>query len=257
MKISVITASYNSQATIGATIQSFLEQTHADKEMLVVDGASNDATLKIVESFGSSEVRVISEPDKGVYDAMNKGLHFFKGDAIGFLNSDDTFHDEHALAAIAAALEAADVVYGDLNMVIDHQTKILVRAWRGGRFGRYSFQLGWVPPHPTFYMRRAVAEKVGDYDLGYVTTADYDYMLRALVLNDYRVAYLPRVIADFQMGGISTSGWRVTLRGNLECLRSRQQHLNAPIIDAAFFLRFARRILQLRLPPSLRMRRTR
>lgn len=87
MKISVITASYNSQATIGATIESFLAQTHPDKEMLVVDGASKDATLKIVESFGSSDIRVISEPDKGVYDAMNKGLHLFKGDAIGFLNS--------------------------------------------------------------------------------------------------------------------------------------------------------------------------
>lgn len=257
MKISLITASYNSQATIGATIESFLAQTHPDKEMLVVDGVSKDATLKIVESFGSSEIRVISEPDKGVYDAMNKGLHSFKGDAIGFLNSDDTFHDDSALAAIAAALEQADIVYGDLDMVTDHQSKTLVRAWRAGRYGRYAFQLGWVPPHPTFYMRRAVAETVGDYDLSYVTTADYDYMLRALALNDYRVAYLPRVIADFQMGGISTSGWRVTLRGNLECLRSRRQHLNAPVIDAAFFLRFARRLLQLRSPASLRMQRSR
>jgi glycosyltransferase len=95
-------------------------------------------------------------------------------------------------------------------------------------------------------MRREVAEKVGDYDLSYVTTADYDYMLRALVLNDFRVRYLPRVIADFQMGGISTTGWRVTLRANLECLRSRRVHLNAPIIDAAFFLRFLRRIVQIR-----------
>ena len=257
MKISVITASYNSEATIGATIESFLGQTHPDKELMVVDGASTDATLKIVESFGSSEIRVISEPDKGVYDAMNKGLHLFKGAAIGFLNSDDTFHNNSAMAAIAAALEEADVVYGDLDMVTDHQSKTLVRAWRGGRFGRHSFQLGWVPPHPTFYMRREVAEKVGDYDLSYVTTADYDYMLRALALNDYRVTYLPRVIADFQMGGISTRGWRVTLRGNLECLRSRRQHLNAPIIDAAFFLRFARRIFQLRSLSSLRMPRSR
>ncbi len=95
-------------------------------------------------------------------------------------------------------------------------------------------------------MRSEVARKVGDYDLSYITASDYDYMLRAMALNDFRVKYLPRVIADFQVGGISTSGWRVTLRGNLECLRSRRQHLNAPIIDAAFFLRFVRRILQLR-----------
>ncbi len=246
MKISVVTASYNSQATIGFTIESFLAQTHPEKEMLVIDGASGDATLKIVESFGSGAIRVFSEKDKGVYDAMNKGFRLFEGDAIGFLNSDDTFHDSSALSDIAAALQQADIAYGDLNLVTDHRSKRLYRSWRGGRFRRHSFQLGWVPPHPTFYVRREVAKKVGDYDLSYVTTADYDYMLRSLALNDFRVHYIPRVIADFQMGGISTQGWRVTLRANLECLRSRREHLNAPVIDAAFFLRFVRRIFQLR-----------
>ena len=246
MKISVVTASYNSEATIGFTIESFLRQKHPEKELLVVDGASRDATLKIVESFGSSAIRVFSEPDKGVYDAMNKGFRLFSGDAIGFLNSDDTFHDDDVLGDIASGLAGADIVYGDLNMVTDHLTKRIARVWRGGTFRRYSFQLGWVPPHPTFYMRREVAQKVGDHDLSYVTTADYDYMLRALALNHFRVRYLPRVIADFQMGGISTRGLGVTIRGNLECLRSRREHLNAPFIDAAFFLRFARRIFQIR-----------
>ena len=246
MKISVITAAYNAQATIASTIESFLGQSHPDKEMLVIDGASKDDTLRIVESFGSNQIRVVSETDSGGFDAMNKGLHLFEGDAVGFLNSDDTFHDSRALADIAAAMQDSDIVYGDLNMVTDHRTKRLVRSWRGGVFKRYSFQLGWVPPHPTFYMRREVAQKVGEYDLSYVTTADYDYMLRALALNSFRVRYIPRVVADFQMGGISTKGWRVTLRGNLDCLRSRRVHLNAPIIDAAFFLRFLRRIFQIR-----------
>lgn len=246
MKISVITASCNSEATIGLTIESFLAQSHPDKEMLVIDGASSDATLKIVESFGSDAIRVFSEPDKGVYDAMNKGFRLFEGDIIGFLNSDDTFHDQRVLADIAEAVRESDIVYGDLKMVRDHATKKLVRLWRGGSFRRYGFQLGWVPPHPTFYMRREVAQKVGEYDLSYVTTADYDYMLRALALNSFRVRYIPRVMVDFQIGGISTRGLGVTIRGNLECLRSRQVHLNAPAIDAAFFLRFARRIFQLR-----------
>jgi glycosyltransferase len=214
--------------------------------MLVIDGASGDATLKIVESFGSDAIRVFSEKDKGVYDAMNKGFRLFQGDAIGFLNSDDTFHDSRVLGDIAATLQDADIAYGDLDMVTDHRTKRVMRSWRGGTYKRNSFQLGWVPPHPTFYMRKEVAHKVGDYDLSYVTTADYDYMLRALALNDFRARYIPRVIVDFQTGGISTQGWRVTLRGNLECLRSRRAHLNAPVIDAAFFLRFARRIFQLR-----------
>jgi glycosyltransferase len=247
MKISVVTASFNSEATIGFTIESFLRQDHPEKEMLVIDGASRDGTLKIVESFGSAAIRVLSEPDKGVYDAMNKGFRLFEGDAIGFLNSDDTFHDADVLAGIADGLAEADIVYGDLNMVTDHRTKRLARVWRGGTFNRStSFQLGWVPPHPTFYMRKEVVQKVGQYDLSYVTTADYDYMLRAMALNDFRVRYIPRVIADFQMGGISTSGLGVTIRGNLECLRSRRAHLNAPVIDAAFFLRFVRRIFQLR-----------
>jgi glycosyltransferase len=246
MKISVVTASFNSEATIGFTIESFLRQTHPDKEMLVIDGVSKDGTLKIVESFGSNAIRVLSEPDKGVYDAMNKGFRLFGGEAVGFLNSDDTFHDESVLADIAAGLADADIIYGDLKMVTDHRSKRIARVWRGGTFHRYSFQLGWVPPHPTFYMRREVAQKVGGFDLRYVTTADYDYMLRALALNDFRVRYLPRVIADFQMGGISTRGLGVTIRGNLECLRSRREHLNAPPIDAAFFLRFLRRIFQIR-----------
>jgi glycosyltransferase involved in cell wall biosynthesis len=246
MKISVITASYNSEATIGSTVESFLKQDHADKEMLVIDGASTDATVRTVESFASPLIRLFSEKDQGVYDAMNKGLRLFEGDAVGFLNSDDTFHDRSVLGDIAAALQEADIVYGDLKMVTDHDSKTLVRLWRGGKFRRYSFQLGWVPPHPTFYMRRTVAEKVGQYDLSYVTTADYDYMLRALALNNFRPRYIPRVVADFQMGGISTRGLGVTIRGNLECLRSRRVHLSAPVIDAAFFLRFARRIFQLR-----------
>jgi len=246
MKISVVTASYNSAATIGFTIESFLAQTHPTKEMLVIDGASGDETLRMVESFGSDAIRVFSEKDRGVYDAMNKGLHLFQGDAVGFLNSDDTFHDSSALSAISAAMQDSDIVYGDLNMVTDHLSKRVFREWRGGVFRRNSFQLGWVPPHPTFYMRREVVQKVGKYDLSYTTTADYDYMLRALALNNFRVRYIPRIIADFQLGGISTRGWRISARGNLECLRSRRVHLNAPIVDAAFFLRFLRRILQIR-----------
>ena len=136
------------------------------------------------------------------------------------------------------------------NWLIYIGIPVLLGFWAqmrvSGAFKRYSFQLGWVPPHPTFYMRKEVAQKVGDYDLSYITTADYDYMLRALALNNFRVSYIPRVLADFQIGGISTRGWRVTARPNLECLRSRRAHLNAPIIDAAFFLRFIRRIFQIR-----------
>ena len=156
MKISVVTATFNSEATIGFTIESFLKQSHSDKEMLVVDGASRDGTLKIVESFGSEAIRVFSEPDRGVYDAMNKGFRLFGGDAIGFLNSDDTFHDASVLADIAAGLEAADIVYGDLNMVTDHRTKRLTRVWRGGTFRRArGLHVGRGGPQPSAVLRHA------------------------------------------------------------------------------------------------------
>lgn len=246
MKISVITVCFNSEATIAYAIESFLAQDYSDKELVIVDGASTDRTLEIVASFKSPLIRHYSEPDAGLFDAMNKGLRLFEGDAVGFLNSDDTFHDSRALQKVAAGLTGSDIAYGDLHMVVDQRSKKLVRFWRGGTFGSNSFHLGWQPPHPTFYMRRRVVERVGDFDLQYRQASDYDYMLRAMVLNKFRVAYIPYVLIDFQMGGVSTKDWSASLRGNIECLRSRQIHLGAPLVDPAALLRPFRRLFQIR-----------
>jgi glycosyltransferase len=246
MRISVITASYNSESTLPYTLESFLSQTHPDKELVLVDGASSDRTLDVAASFGAPEIRVVSERDAGVFDAMNKGLNLFTGDAIGWLNSDDTFHDADALSKVAQALEDADVAFGDLLMVTDHQSKEVVREWKAGPFRQGAFQAGWQPPHPGFFVRRELALEVGNYDLSYRSAADYDWMLRALKTPGVRAAYVPHVLADFQMGGISTRDWRATLNGTLECLRSRRRHLNAPPIDAAIFLRLWRRLFQIR-----------
>src|ERR1043166_8351381 len=130
MKISVITVCRNSERTIAHTIKSFLAQTHADKEMVVVDGCSTDRTLDIVRSFDASSIRIFSEPDSGIYDAMNKGLRLYEGEACGFLNSDDMFHDATVLEQIAAGLSQADVVYGDVLFVKDQIDKRPVRIWR-------------------------------------------------------------------------------------------------------------------------------
>lgn len=246
MKISVITVCYNSEATVAGTIESFLAQSHPDKEMLIVDGASTDGTVAIAQSYNSPLIKIISGPDRGAYDAMNKGLEIFGGAAVGVLNSDDTFHDEHALARISEALEDADIVYGDLRLVADHDSKSVVRIWRAGSYNRFSYYLGWTPPHPTFYVRRRVVDKVGRFDLTYRIGSDYDFMLRAMVLNDFRVRYIPQMLADFKVGGISTKDWRATLQGNFECLRIRRKQLNASFVDPAFFLRFLRRAIQLR-----------
>jgi glycosyltransferase len=246
MKISVVTVAYNSAATIGDTVRSFLAQSHPDKEMIVVDGVSTDGTIGIVGAFASPLIRIVSGKDKGPFDAMNKGLALYTGDAVGVLNSDDTFHDSEVLARIAAALADADIVYGDEDMVSDHRTKTVMRAWKAGPFRRGLFRTGWMPPHPTFYARRAVMDRVAPFDISYRVAADYDLILRAMELNDFRVRYIPAVLADFQLGGISSRNWRATIEGNLECLRSRRANLGTPPVDMALFLRPLRKLLEVR-----------
>ena len=248
MKISVITVCFNSAATVGDTIKSFLAQQHKDAEMVVVDGASTDRTVQIVESFCDPRIRVLSEPDSGIYDAMNKGLQLVTGDAVGILNSDDTYHDPFALSRIASALELADIVYGDLFCVRSHISKEVVRIWKPGKFTKHSYKLGWMPPHPTFYVRRKVVDRVGDFDCSYKIASDYDFMLRAMSLHGFSSLYIPHTLVDFLVGGLSTSSWHNSLIINMETLRARQAHLNSRGLDIATFLRPARRLFQLGLP---------
>ena len=246
MKISVVTVCFNSERTIAHTLESFVGQNHPDKEMIVVDGLSTDRTLEIVRSFGHPAIRVISERDLGIYDAMNKGLGAYTGGAVGFLNSDDTFHDSQALEHIASGLAHADAVYGDVVFVTDHIEKRPVRIWKAGPFRPGSFRWGWMPPHPTLYVRRALAQAVGSFDLQYDMSADYDFMLRALEVNRPTVHYIPHTLVDFMQGGTSTGSFGVYLRGNLTCLKSRRRHLGAPFVDFALFLKPARKAHQFR-----------
>jgi glycosyltransferase len=236
MKISVVTVCFNSEATIAHTIRSFLSQTYPHKEMLVIDGASSDRTLEVVREFSNPDIRIVSGKDGGIYDAMNKGLQLYTGDAVGFLNSDDTFHDEDALARIATGLETAEAVHSGVIVVKSHETKQIVRTWRGESFKRGQFRWGWMPPHPTFYVRRSLAEKIGEFDLSYSIAADYDYMLRALELHAESTAYVPGPLIDFLIGGRG-SGFGQVLGANFACLKSRRRHLGAPFLDLAFFLK--------------------
>src|SRR5579872_2046687 len=149
MKISVVMACLNSEATIDRAIESFLEQDHSPKELVVVDGGSNDATLDIVRRFADPQIRIHSQTDRGIYDAMNRGLGLYSGDAVGFLNSDDRFHDRSVLGEIAGALENSDAVYGDLIFWKNDNQRY--RTWIAGPYRKGIFRLGWMPPHPTFY----------------------------------------------------------------------------------------------------------
>lgn len=244
MRTSTVTVCRNSAATIGYTLESFLRQDHPDKELVVVDGASTDDTLAIIHSFASDDIVLISESDSGIYDAMNKGLKTFGGEAVGFLNSDDRFHDHGALSAIADALEGADIAYGDLDVVTGHDRPQVVRRWRSTPWRKGAFRRGWMPPHPTFYCRRQVVDRVGDFDLRYRVAADYDWMLRALELGDFTTARVPRVLVDMGDGGRSSSGVWARVRHNLDALDSRRRWLGAGLIDYALFAKPLGKVFQ-------------
>jgi glycosyltransferase len=246
MKISVVTVCLNAENTIAFTIESFLAQQHAEKELLIIDGASDDRTVEIARSFESPNIRVFSEKDCGIYDAMNKGLRLFKGDAVGFIGADDTFSSPNSLGLIASGLATADIVYGDLHMVRDHVTKQVVRVWKSGDFHKKAFQRGWMPAHATFYIRREVANAVGFFDTTYDIGSDYDFILRAMT-RDFSVSYVKEILIDFQLGGLSSSSLRSALHQNIECLRARRRHIGAPPLDMAFFLKWARKVTQFRL----------
>jgi len=235
MQISVVTVCWNAASTIGEALESFFAQTHADKELLVIDGASTDDTLQVVRSFARDGLTIVSEPDRGLYDAMNKGLASFHGDAVGFLNADDRFHDADALAAVAASLAEADICYGDLDFVDGLRRDQVVRRWRSTPWRKGGFRRGWMPAHPTFYCRRSVVEAVGSFDLRYRVAADYDFMLRALELGDFSASRIDRVLIDMGAGGLSTTGVRARLRHNLEALESRRRWLGAGLVDYALF----------------------
>jgi glycosyltransferase len=244
LKISVVMVSYNSAATIGPAIESFVCQTHPHKELIIVDGASRDRTRGIIDGFRGPGVVIVSEPDRGIYDAMNKGLGLFSGDAVGFLNSDNRFTDNGALAAIADGLARSDIVYGDLDFVKDHASREVTRRWRSTPYQRGSFRRGWMPPHPTVYCRRRVVERVGKFDLAYEVASDYDYMVRAFELSDFSARPVDRVLVDMLHGGRSTAGVRAYIRHNLEALASRRKWLGAGIVDYATFAKPLRKMSQ-------------
>jgi glycosyltransferase involved in cell wall biosynthesis len=248
MKISVLTVCFNAQNTIRQTLDSFCLQTHEQREMIVIDGASTDQTVSIAKSYLDPKIQTISEPDHGMYDALNKGLKLYSGDAVGVLNSDDAYHHEHVLAEISEGLEIKPIVQGDLNFVTDHQSKNITREWRAESKPDQGFKTGWMPAHPTFYVRREVAEKVGEFDLTLKTAADYDWMLRAIDVLGFEVGILEGVLIDMKTGGRSTMDILSHIRHNLEALAVRQKWLDAGLIDYALFAKPARKLSQFITP---------
>jgi glycosyltransferase len=205
MKVSIITATYNSSQTIVDTLKSLNSQTYKDIEHIIIDGQSKDNTLSLVEQYSSKVNTVISEPDKGIYDALNKGVLAATGDVVGFLHSDDLFAHSNVVRDIVLQLQSSncDALYGDLQYVSKDNTDSVIRLWKSGEYTKNKLKNGWMPPHPTFYMKRDLYNKIGLFDLSFSIAADYDFMLRYLSSNNSRVTYLQKVIIKMRVGGAS------------------------------------------------------
>lgn len=218
MKISVVTITYNSAATLRDTIESVLSQNYQDIEYLIIDGGSTDETIPIIKSFSDERIKWISEPDKGIYDAMSKGKRMATGDVVGVLNSDDFYPDKEVLHRVADAFSDnnVDAVYGDLKYVDHQDTAKITRNWVSGNYKRENFLRGWMPPHPTFFLRKAAFEKFGYYNTDFKSAGDYELMLRMLFKNNLKAHYIPHVQVTMRAGGVSNSSIKNRLRANNE-----------------------------------------
>lgn len=225
-KFSIITVCRNSEATIGETIESVLAQRDVDIEYVVVDGASSDRTIDIVRSYGERIARVVSEPDGGLYDAMNKGLTLATGDIVAFLNSDDVYAAPDVLARVAAIMAdpAVDACYANLFYVARDDTSRVVRRWASQPYEPGLFERGWMPAHPTFFVRRSVYQKHGGFDLSYGLQADFELALRLMRVHGIRTVFIPETWVRMRAGGVGGGSIRNVISGNLAAYRACRDH---------------------------------
>nr|AXL96544.1 glycosyltransferase [Providencia alcalifaciens] len=226
MKVSIITATYNSSQTIIDTIKSLEEQTYSNIEYIIIDGASKDNTLELIKENCTKVSIIISEPDKGIYDALNKGISVSTGDIVGFLHSDDIFAYPEAIEDLVKTLETnqSQAVYADLEYVSKENIKNVIRKWTSGYYKYSKLKKGWMPPHPTFYMKRELYNIYGKFDLGFKISADYDSLLRYLWSNKVSISYLPKVVTKMRIGGESNRSLMNILKKTKEDIRALKKN---------------------------------
>ncbi len=249
MKISVITITYNSEKTLRDTIESVLGQSYDNIEYIIVDGKSKDSTCDIVRSYGDRISKFVSEKDNGLYDALNKGIRMATGDVVGFLHSDDIYASTETLKLIAEAFTRfnVDSVYGDLVYVDQNDTSKIIRFWRSRKFSRTRALTGWMPPHPTFYLKRSVYENYGGFNTTFRIAADYESILRYLVRFRVSTFYIPLVLIRMRVGGESNKSVKNIIRKSKEDIRA--MHINGLISFAALFNKNASKFKQF-MPPE-------
>lgn len=218
LKVSIITITYNSESTLIDTIDSVLNQTYKNIEYIIVDGQSNDSTVSIVHSYKDRIAKFVSEKDKGLYDALNKGISMATGDVIGILHSDDFYTSHHIIENVVNTFQSnhSDAVYADLFYVDKENTNKIFRKWKSGHYEHGMFLHGWMPPHPTFFVKRSIYEKYGSFNLDLVSAADYELMLRFIHKHRIKLAYLPEFIIKMRVGGKSNVSIKNRIRANNE-----------------------------------------
>ncbi len=218
MKFTIITATFNSQQFIGSCVQSVVNQTYSDFELILVDGASTDSTLQIVREFNDPRIKIYSEPDQGIYFALNKGLSLATGDIIGFLHSDDYFVNNDVLNVIAREFEEnrIDGIYSNLNYVNQTNPKQIIRNWKSKPFNSIFLKFGWMPPHPTLFVKNEVYQKIGYFNTSYRIAADYEWILRLFTDNRFNLKYLDLYISDMRIGGVSNGSIKSIVKKSKE-----------------------------------------
>ena len=227
MKLSIITATYNSERTLRDTMESILNQTFQDFEYIIVDGASKDATLDIIREYEprfQGKMRYLSEPDKGIYDAMNKGFAMATGDVIGILNSDDFFTSDDVLQTVVDGFagEYVDAVYADIHYVNTDDLTKCVRYYSSSVFRPWMMRFGMIPAHPSFYCRKAVYDQYGSFDTTYRIAADFEILLRLIFIHRIRTRYVKKDFVTMRLGGASTTGygsWSLIMKEHLQIMK--------------------------------------
>jgi glycosyltransferase involved in cell wall biosynthesis len=222
VRLSVVTVCFNSAATIGETLSSVAAQQGVDVEHIVVDGASTDGTLEVIRNHPWRPEKVISERDSGIYDAMNKGIALATGEVVGFLNADDLYDNPGVLAQVAAAFAdpTVDATYADLVYVRTEDTTHVVRYWRSGEYRPGAFARGWVPAHPTFYVRRMLLARYGEFKCEHRLAADFEMMFRLIARHHICLRYIPAVQVRMRLGGATNESLRNVIQQNREILRA-------------------------------------
>jgi glycosyltransferase involved in cell wall biosynthesis len=248
LKVTIITVSYNSELFIKSAIESVLNQGYENIEYLIIDGNSKDRTKKIVKEFKNDfgeKMKYISEPDNGIYDAMNKGIEMSSGEIIGFLNSDDYYIDNCVLSEIIGIFEKtnAECVFANINYVSSNDPHRIVRRWRSGPFKKNSFQKGWHPAHPAFFVKKEIYKKYGNFNLNYQLAADFENMMRFLEKFNVSNIYYEKPIINMRLGGATSRSIKNILKQNMECYKALKQN-NISVSPFYFFYRVLPKIKQ-------------